>query len=77
MKSDTKARAFPQVTLDYSRFKECVTKSMLRSDRLKNYFTKINSANRKTWQVINELTSSKTVGQVLGLGVESEWCFSN
>ena len=51
--------------------KECVTKSMLQSDRLKNYFTKINSANltatrvkRGRWSM--SLLLAKRAGPRLG-----------
>ena len=45
--------------------KECITKSMLRSYRpielfYENKFSKSDGDPRKTWQVINELTSRKT-----------------
>ena len=45
--------------------KECITKSMLRSYRpielfYENKFSESDGVPRKTWQVINELTSRKT-----------------
>ena len=45
--------------------KECITKSMLRSYRpielfYQNKFSESDGVPRKTWQVINELTSRKT-----------------
>ena len=67
---------------DWARLKECVTKSMLRSDRLKNYFyqnkfSKSDGDPRKTWQVINELTPRKTgrssVRELSLNGVLIEW----
>ena len=61
--------------------KECITKSMLRSYRpielfYENKFSESDGVPRKTWQVINELTSRKT-GRSSVKGVESEWCFNN
>ena len=51
--------------------KECITKSMLRSHRpielfYENKFSKSDGDPRKTWQVINELTSRKRAGPRLG-----------
>ena len=51
--------------------KECITKSMLRSYRpielfYENKFSESDGDPRKTWQVINELTSRKRAGPRLG-----------
>ena len=56
-------------THDWAWFKKCVTKSMFRSDRLKNYFTKINSPSLTATRVKRGRWSMSLLlanGQVLG-----------